>query len=506
MRVHLVNPSDLSFGISIITPRWAYVLANRTPAEFGTPNIIDELLAQADFSRIQPGDLVGIGIHTMNAHRGYAVGRLARARGAYVVFGGIHTSLYPEESFEHGAAHAVVQGDGDTIWPEVLNDFAHGRPRRIYFAGRVEGDRFGSGRWDLAPRKYMWATVQTSRGCPKHCSFCSVWRIDGQRSRMRPHDDVIRECVELRRRGFRFIFLADDNFYPATLGDIALAERNGRTERAAELRALRQNRLDLLSAMEKLPGDMIFFTQITLEAADDIELLQAMRRARLRGVGVGIEAITPEGLNSVYKEFNPAGGALVEKLQRFAEHQVSVFGAFMFGLPTDRPETFDATADLAQQAGVTMAQFSIITPFPGTLQFEHWAKDERTRAQEVDGVPLTRYWLIPREKRPRLYADHPSMSEQEILERTRAVWKRYYGWRQVWERAHAARKFRSRLAILLASKLLEQMYASTAIGRTRSKSRWTPLLGRLCLRLFQARPMPELEIPEPARTRAASAR
>jgi radical SAM superfamily enzyme YgiQ (UPF0313 family) len=451
MRVHLVNPSDLSFGISIITPRWAYVLANATPREFGTPNIFDEVLAPADFSRIQPGDAVGIGIQTMNAHRGYAVGRLARERGAYVVFGGIHTSLYPGESYEYGAAHSVVEGDGDAIWPEVLRDCSRGEPKRLYAAGHLEGDGFVSGRWELAPHRYMWAAVQTSRGCPKHCSFCSVWRIDGQRPRMRPHADVIRECVELRRRGFRFIFLADDNFYPATLGDIALAERNHHMERAAELRSLRQNRLDLLAAMEKLPGDMIFFTQITLEAADDVELLEAMRRARLRGVGVGIEAITPEGLKSVYKEFNPSGDALVGKLRRFAEHQVSVFGAFMFGLPTDCPETFDATADLAQKAGVTMAQFSIITPFPGTIQFQRWESDERTRAASVDGVPLGRYWLIPREKRPRLYAYHPSMGDQEILERTRAVWKRYYGWRQIWERAHAAKKLRSRLAIVLAS-------------------------------------------------------
>ena len=107
MRVHLVNPSDMSFGTAVITPRWLYVLAAATPATFGDPFIWDETLEQIDPEHVQPGDAVGIGIHTGNALRGYAIGRLLRERGAWVVFGGIHPSLYPEEAFERGGAHAV---------------------------------------------------------------------------------------------------------------------------------------------------------------------------------------------------------------------------------------------------------------------------------------------------------------------------------------------------------------------------------------------------------------
>src|ERR671922_295575 len=108
------------------------------------------------------------------------------------------------------------------------------------WSGRIEADAFAHARWDLLPRdRYMWASVQTVRGCPKHCSFCSVWRTDGQRPRQRGSDAVIRELVDLRRLGFRFIALADDNFYPVTLTDIALAEHQKNTNRAAELRGLR---------------------------------------------------------------------------------------------------------------------------------------------------------------------------------------------------------------------------------------------------------------------------
>jgi hypothetical protein len=109
MRVHLVNPSDTSFGIGVITPRWLYVLAAATPSQYGDPLITDETLDQIQLDRIQPGDVVGIGIHTGNALRGMKVGRMARERGAWVVFGGIHATLYPDEARELGGAHAVVE-------------------------------------------------------------------------------------------------------------------------------------------------------------------------------------------------------------------------------------------------------------------------------------------------------------------------------------------------------------------------------------------------------------
>jgi len=98
LKIHLINPSDSAFGTAVITPRWLYVLATATPIEFGDPEICDETLESLLPESISPGDVVGIGIHTGNALRGYAVGRLARERGAYVVFGGIHASLYPDEA------------------------------------------------------------------------------------------------------------------------------------------------------------------------------------------------------------------------------------------------------------------------------------------------------------------------------------------------------------------------------------------------------------------------
>src|SRR4030095_14440052 len=375
MTVYLINPSHVSFGIGVITPRWLYVLAAATPVSLGDPRLIDETLESFDPAVITAGDVVGIGIHTGNALRGYEIGAAARSAGAYVVFGGIHASLFPDEARTLGGAHAVVTGDGERAWPEVLGDCAAGVPRVQYDGGRIEGETFLPGRWDLLPEgRYMWASVQTGRGCPKHCSFCSVWRTDGQRPRARHVDQVLDEIVELRRRGFRFIALADDNFSPVTLEDLRMASRRKDPSQLERLQATRAERFALMDALAQLPGDTVFFTQVTMEAAEDPEFLDAMRRAHIKGALVGVEAVTPEGLKDIYKDFNESGEALVARLQQFRRHGLHVLGSFIFGLPSDRASTFDASLSVAQRAGVTFAQFVMLTPFPGTLDFAAWEK------------------------------------------------------------------------------------------------------------------------------------
>ena len=505
MRIHLVNPSDLSFGTAVITPRWLYVLAAATPAQYGTPAVVDETLDPFDPSSVERGDVVGIGIHTGNALRGYRIGRLARERGAFVVFGGIHATLFPEEVREHGGAHAVVSGDGDLVWASVLADCAAGSPQPRYVGGRLEGDVFLPARWDLLPPdKYMFGSVQTVRGCPKHCSFCSVWRTDGQKPRQRRVAEVVREVVDLRRRGFRFILLADDNFYPVTLADLAAARRRTDPRQLETLQAIREERFELMARLERLPDDLVFYTQITMEAAEDPEFLEAMRRARIRGALVGVESVTPEGLKAVFKNFNDAGEALVTRLQAFRSHGVHVLGSFIFGLPTDKPETFDATADLAERAGVSFAQFVMLTPFPGTVDFAKWER-EAAGGPTVQGVPLTRYWLIPPSQRPKVYSPHPVMSAEEIRTRTQQVWDRFYRISAIWQRSRCVRSLRARLAFLLLSKLYRQMYANTGIAtdsaRVARSARRARLIARAARRLFVAAPMPDLvEPPEIDRT------
>ncbi|HEX2462567.1 MAG TPA: radical SAM protein [Vicinamibacterales bacterium] len=490
MRIHLINPSDVSFGVAVITPRWLYVLAAATPAQYGDPHLIDETLEAFDASQVQNGDVVGIGIHTANAHRGYQIGRAARERGAFVVFGGIHPTLYPDEARQHGGAHTVVRGDGDLVWAEVIADCAAGRPRDIYEGGRVEGRSFYGGRWALLPKnRYMWGSVQTVRGCPKHCSFCSVWRTDGQRPRTRDNDDIIEEVRELRRHGFRFVLLADDNFYPVTLNDLAMAKRRSDPAALRNLEALRRERFELMERLAELPDEMVFFTQITMEAAEDPAYLAAMRRARIRGALVGVESVTADGLKSVYKDFNLAGDALAERLRVFRQHGVHVLASFIFGLPTDTAETFEATAALALSADVAFAQFVLLQPFPGTVDFERW---ERSQANQpaIDDIPLTRHWLLPTARRPKVYMPHPHLAPEQIRNYTQAVWDQFYSLPAIWKRARCVESLKARLAFVLISKLYRQMYANTGIATDSARhsraKRMARLIARPCRRLFVA--------------------
>jgi radical SAM superfamily enzyme YgiQ (UPF0313 family) len=500
MAVHLVNPSDNSFGTAVITPRWLFVLAAATPQSMGDPILVDESLEQLDTETIDPGDVVGISVHTGNALRGYEVGRLARGRGATVVYGGVHATLFPEEPFEQGAAHAVVKGDGDVAWGQLLCDLKAGNARRIYDGGKIEGEEFLAARWDLMQTdKYMWASVQTIRGCPKHCSFCSVWRTDGQKPRQRTFEKVIDEIIDLRRLGFRFIALADDNFYPVTLKDLRLAREQKNLEKLESLTKIREERFLLMAELAKLPKDMVFFTQITMESAEDTDYLDAMRRANIKGALVGVEAVTPEGLKAVYKDFNYSGDRLVEQLQTFRKHGVHVLGSFIFGLPTDKTSTFGATVELALKAGVTFAQFVMMTPFPGTVDFGRWEKEQERDPMMVEGTPITRHWLIPTAIRPKMFTPHPSMSSDEIKERTQGVWDRFYETRAIWKRSSCTPTLRARVAFLLLSKLYRQMYAGTGIStdsaRRKKAKTWARWIARGTSRIFRAKPMPELKSP-----------
>ena len=484
----------------MITPRWLYVLAGATPAQYGDPVVSDETLERFDANLVNPGDVVGIGIHTANAFRGFELGRELRERGAWVIYGGIHATLYPNEASEIGKGHAVVKGDGDRVWGDVIADCVKGAPKEVYDGGRVSAETFVPARWDLLPTgRYMWASVQTVRGCPKHCSFCSVWRTDGQTPRQRGSEAVVREIVQLRRLGYRFIALADDNFYPVTLEDVDLARKHGKHEKLAELLRLRQERFELMDDLAKLPSDMVFFTQITMEAADDPEFLNAMRKARIKGALVGVESVTPEGLKAVYKQFNASGDALAERLKKFREHGLHVLGSFIFGLPTDNDATFAATGDLARKADLTFAQFVMMTPFPGTVDFQKWEASLGDGVEKIEGVPVTRYWLLPGHRRPKLYMPHPSMSAEEIRQRTQKVWDDFYSFKYVWRRADCTPNLRARLAFVFISKLYRQMYANTGIAtdsaRRQTSNRWARWLAKPCQKLFAAKPMPDLAMP-----------
>jgi len=143
----------------------------------------------------------------------------------------------------------------------------------------------------------------------------------------------------------------------------------------------------------------------------------------------------------------------------------------------------------------------MLTPFPGTVDFERWEKAQAENASSVEGVPITRYWLIPAEVRPKMFMPHPTMSSEEMRGRTQRVWDDFYSMASIWRRSRCAPSIKARLAFLFVSKLYRQMYASTGIAtdsaRRNRATKWARWLAKPCRRLFIGRPMPELQFCEP---------
>ena len=190
MRVHLINPSDVSFGTGVITPRWLYVLAAATPAEIRRP---DHRRRDARTPRSRD-DPAGRRRRHRHPHRQRAARATRSGRRRASAARGSCSAAFTPRSIPTRRANSAARmrssrATATSSGPHVLADCAAGAPGTVYDGGRVDGDEFLPARWDLLPREsYMWASVQTVRGCPKHCSFCSVWRTDGQKPRQRDVD------------------------------------------------------------------------------------------------------------------------------------------------------------------------------------------------------------------------------------------------------------------------------------------------------------------------------
>ena len=208
-----------------------------------------------------------------------------------------------------------------------------------------------------------------------------------------------------------------------------------------------------------------------------------MRRARIRGVLVGVESISADGLKNVYKGFNSAGEDLVQRLRVFRKHRIHVVGSFIFGLPSDRPETFTATTDIAQRAELVAAQFVILTPFPGTLDFQQWEK--RVEGRMVEGVPMNRYWLTRAQRRMSLDVPNELMTRAEISEGTQRAWDRFYSWRLVWHRSRHLRTLRERIGFVVFSKMYRRDVRKNGLRRRQCAPHAGRSLGR---RLIDASP------------------
>lgn len=347
-KILLINPGQYSkkqffdfIEFANFPPLNLTILAAYTPESYEV-KIVDEQKEKVDFD--SPVDLVGITAMTVQAPRAYAISAEFRRRGVPVVMGGIHASFLPNEALRY--VDSVVVGEADDIWTEVLADFERQKLKKKYIVdGHPNIVNVPMPRRELLSGKYLFQTLQTTRGCPNRCYFCSVTHFNGVKHRMRSIDNVMEEIAGIKQK--RLMFL-DDNI----IG----------TGRQCMQRAM------LL--FERLKEhNKIWFSQCGINIAEDDKLLKAAYDAGGRVLLIGFESVQPDALRMMNKNINLHARktkSYKDVIRKIQDHGISIIGGFILGTDQDTLESSKRMIDFVQDSGIDCAQFTISTPLPGT--------------------------------------------------------------------------------------------------------------------------------------------
>lgn len=366
MRLYLINPvnplalAEVRQGwfnrFRVWKPLGLLTVAALTPGNWDV-TIVDENHGVKDYAAMPRPDLVGITAFTSQASRAYDLAKQFRAMGVNVVMGGIHASMCSEEAMEH--VDSVVIGEAEGVWEQLLADAARGELKRTYEAQTPAETAMLAARHELLSGGYALGAVQTTRGCPLNCTFCSVTAFNGARYRHRPVQDVVEE---IKRIPERFMLVVDDNLIGISPAHFARAK-------------------ELFRAMIRAGLNKKWIAQVTVNMGDDEELLSLAASAGCVGVFIGFESPTPEGLAEVGKKFNLVKGrdmrASVRRIQR---HGILAMGSFILGLDTDSEGVGRRIADAASGYGLDLLNVLFLTPLPGTRLWETMQAENRIAA------------------------------------------------------------------------------------------------------------------------------
>jgi radical SAM superfamily enzyme YgiQ (UPF0313 family) len=370
MRLLLINPRNPLVSIAnknnywnkyrVWKPLGLLVVAGLTPPEWDI-TVVDENVGVPDYSQMPRPDLVGVTAFTSQAPRAYEVAAVLRGWGVPVVMGGIHATMRQMEAARR--VDVVVTGEAESVWAQVLKDAERGTLRPLYAGGQQEMGKTPLARHDLLATGYQFGAIQTTRGCPLNCSFCSVSAFNGRTYRRRSAEDVVAELKLIREK---HVLVVDDNLIGTRRDHIARAK-------------------DLFRAMIEAGLGKKWVCQATINMADDEGLLRLARRAGCIGVFIGFESTTDEGLVEVHKKYNIERDrdfrASVRRIQR---HNISVAGSFIMGLDVDRPGIGVQIAGTAERYGVDILNVLFLTPLPGT---DLWKKMEEEGRIASDQFP-----------------------------------------------------------------------------------------------------------------------
>lgn len=346
MRILLIVPQLPAGGARLAPHLGIATLAASTPPDIDV-SVVDENVDKINFD--EKVDVVGISAMTPTVTRAYEIAESFKQRHVPVILGGFHPTFMPDEAIRHG--DSVVIGEAERIWPNVLRDLEAGKLKKFYRQSTFESlENLPTPRRDLLRRRsyIMFNTVETSRGCPFHCSYCSVSTFFGNTWRCRPVTDVIKDVETLK--GI-LIFFVDDNIV-------------GIPARAKNLfRAL-------------IPFKRKWIGQASLTIARDTELLELAARSGCVGLFIGFESLSQESLEEVEKRINSVK-RYAEDIKKIKDHGIAIHGAFIFGFDHDDESIFERTVDFVKRHRLDSASFSALTPFPGTPVYRKLLNENR---------------------------------------------------------------------------------------------------------------------------------
>ncbi len=354
-RLLLINPAqhikpNLASVLRLPAASLGYIAA-LTPPDWEI-SIADENIEPLTF---EDADLVGLTAYTCNVTRAYEISQAYRQKGIKTVIGGVHVSMLYDEAIQY--VDSVVIGEAESVWPELVRDFERGELRKQYRGQRISLENQVKPRRDLYSNKYRLLSVETSRGCPNDCEFCSVTAFNGHLYRQRPVEQVLDELETLNTRYF---FFSDDNI----LG----------YGKQAEERAIRLFRGMADRGMKKQWG-----CYVGIDFANNPEVLKYAKKAGCMGVFIGFESVNEESLQGMHKVRNLRVGVKNYKqvINKIHDHGIGILGSFVLGNDGDRKDVFERTAEFILDSKIDATQLSILNPLPGTRLYQRLKQEGR---------------------------------------------------------------------------------------------------------------------------------